>query len=154
MTLTKSVVAVLATLRSGRRLTTPEIARTSHVQERRVRGALAALRREGLVTQGRRGYWHATDAATAVPQPASPAPTPDEPTLSYCQSWTLESLCLLAAEVPITAADLAEHLKHNVEYTERYLRQLADLGLVRQHEIGGVPAWRPSPDGALLGTAL
>ncbi len=74
--------------------------------------------------------------------------------LTYCQTWTLESLCALAATTPITAAKLAAVMKHSVPYTETYLRQLEGMGLVRTHHVSGAEAWRPSSDGLLLGVAL
>ncbi|MGW5316705.1 hypothetical protein [Nocardia thailandica] len=74
--------------------------------------------------------------------------------MTRLQLQTLEALVLHGGDRVVTAADLGGRCRRDPAHLERDLRALVGLGLVREHDLGGARAWRPSVAGYEIGTAL
>lgn len=74
--------------------------------------------------------------------------------MTEAQDAMLQQLVAHGGQSLITTPDLAVRTGGAVEATERLLRQLVGLGLVREHRVDEGRAWRASGEGFALGTVL
>ncbi len=55
---------------------------------------------------------------------------------------------------PIGSAELSQATRQDPATLEQHLSQLVDLGLVREHCLDGMPAWRATTQGAVIGRVV